>query len=176
MNARNEQDMIDEMARSLFVRLGYRLSLATVDLIRESCAASRYARCRRMGAFWSRVLDAIRDAGQAERIGALPRERAIDAPSGDRSPELTVLSSMDRYVGSRLRRRRREMGLPLWVLARSLRLSPDELKQMEAGQMRLGALKLRVVMQLLGVDVAYFFRGYPGPIDDSADDEDSSLH
>jgi hypothetical protein len=28
--------------------------------------------------------------------------------------------------------------------------------------MRLGALKLRAVMQLLGVDVAYFFRGYPG--------------
>ena len=83
---------------------------------------------------------------------------------------------MDRYVGYRLRLRRQEVGLPLCVLARSLGLSLSELKQIEAGQMRLGAVKLRVAMQLLGVDVAYFFRGYPGPIDDSADDEDPSLH
>ena len=94
----------------------------------------------------------------------------------DPCSELTALSPIDRYVGYRLRLRRQEKGFPLSVLARSLRLSPGELKQIEAGQMQLGAVKLKAAMQLLGVDVAYFFRGYPGPIDDSADDEDPSLH
>jgi hypothetical protein len=176
MDSSNDQTLIDELAFSLFVRHGYRLSLTMVELIAESCAANSHPQCRRMAVFWSRVCDAIRQAGKTARIGALPSDRAIRAPSVDPSSELAALSPMDRYVGYRLGLRRQEVGLPLCVLARSLGLSPGELKQIEAGQMRLGAVKLRVAMQLLGVDVAYFFHGYPGPVDDSADDEDPSLH
>ena len=176
MHSSNDQTLIDELAFSLFTRHGYRLSLTMVELIAESCAANSHRQGRRMAVFWSRVCDAIRQAGKTRRIGALTSDRAIRAQSIDPRSELTALSPMDRYVGYRLRLRRQGVGLSLCVLARSLGLSPNELKQIEAGQMRLGAVELKAVIQLLGVDVAYFFRGYPGPIDNSADDEDPSLH
>ena len=181
MDSSNEQSLIDELARSLFVRHGYRQSLAMVDKIKDSCAANSHARARGMAAFWSRVCDAIRKAGKTEPIlvhdGSLHRPAGGTATRHDALPQLAPSSPIDRHVGQRLRTRRMEIGLPVEVLARSLDLSLDEFRQIEAGRLRLGAAKLIAALQLLGVDAAYVFEGYPGDGDATANhDDDAVLH
>jgi hypothetical protein len=176
MDSSNEQSLIDELAQSLFVRHGYRQSLAMVDKIKDSCAANSHARARGMAAFWSRVCDAIRKVGKTEPIlvhdGSLHLPAEETATRHDALPQLAPSSPIDRHIGQRLRARRYEIGLPIEVLARSLDLSLDELKRIETGRMRLGAAKLMAALQLLRVDAAYVFQGYPGALDKPADHND----
>ena len=181
MDNSNDQSLIDELAQSLFVRHGYRQSLAIVDTIKDFCAGTSHARARRMAAFWSRVCDAIRKAGKTEPI--LVHDRSLHLPAEetatrhDALPQLAPSSPIDRHVGQRLRARRHEIGFPIEVLARSLDLSLDELKRIEAGRKRLDAAKLMAALQLLRVDAAYVFQGYPGDGDATAShDDDVVLH
>jgi hypothetical protein len=181
MDSSIDQSLIDELARSLFVRHGYRQSLAMVDKIKDSCAANSHAQARGMAAFWSRVCDAIRKACKTEPIlvhdGSLHLPAEETATRHDALPQLAPSSPIDRHVGRRLRARRHEIGFPIEVLARSLDLSLDELKRIEAGRKRLGAAKLMAALQLLGVDAAYVFQGYPAALDERADhDDDPTRH
>jgi hypothetical protein len=181
MDNSNDQSLIDELARSLFVRHGYRQSLAMVDTIKDFCAGASQARAKGLAAFWSRVFDAIRAAHRTEPIlfrdGSLRRPADGTAIRHNAVPEPVTLSTIDRHVGQRLRARRQEIGFPIEVMARSLDLSLDELQQIEAGRMRLGAAKLMAAMQLLRVDAAYVFQGYPSDRDATANhDDDAVLH
>jgi DNA-binding transcriptional regulator YiaG len=181
MDNSNDQSLIDELARSLFVRHGYRQSLAMVDTIKDFCAGASQARAKALAAFWSRVFDAIRVAGRIEPIlvhdGSLHRPADGTAIRHNAVPEPAALSTIDRHIGQRLRARRQEIGFPIEVLARSLDLSLDELKRIETGRMRLGAAKLMAALQLLRVDAAYVFQGYPGTGDGKpSHDDDPTVH
>jgi hypothetical protein len=181
MDNSNDQSLIDELAQSLFVHYGYRQSLAMVDTIKDFCAGASQARAKALAAFWSRVFDAIRAAHKTEPIqfrhGSLHRPAGGTATRHDALPQLAPSSPIDRHVGQRLRARRQEIDFPIDVVARSLDLSLDELRQIEAGRLRLGAAKLMAALQLLRVNAAYVFQGYPGTLDERANhDDDAVLH
>jgi hypothetical protein len=181
MDSSNDQEFIDALAFYLVANHGYRLSLSILDKITATCAATKHAECRRMGAFWSRVCDAIRQAGRAEPIsvseGSLHRPANGTAIPYGALLEPAASSRIDRHVGQRLRARRIEIGYPVEVLARSLDLSMDELKRIEAGRMRLAATKLITALQLLRIDASYVFQGYPSVCDERAvRDDDPTCH
>jgi hypothetical protein len=181
MDNSNDQSLIDELARSLFVRHGYRQSLAMVDKIKDSCAANSHAQARGMAAFWSRVFDAIRKAGKTEPIlvhdGSLHLPAEETATRHDALPQLAAFLADRPAYRTASARARQEIGFPIEVLARSLDLSLDELKRIETGRLRLGAAKLMAALQLLGVDAAYVFQGYPGASDDKpSHDDDPTVH
>src|SRR5215216_3894185 len=90
----------------------------------------------------------------------------------DSSAEKTGPDSADRYVGQRMRIRRRELGLSQAVLADELGITFQQVQKYERGANRVSASKLFQAAVCLGVSVSYFFEGLPGA---KASGEDASL-
>lgn len=66
---------------------------------------------------------------------------------------------VDVHVGSRLRQRRRALGMSQQQLARMADMSFQQLQKYEKGHNQLSASKLYTFAALLGVSVAYFYAG-----------------
>lgn len=68
----------------------------------------------------------------------------------------------DQYVGSRLRLRRRMLGMSQETLARSIGLTFQQVQKYEKGLNRVSASRLQQVAQALRIPVSFFFDGAPG--------------
>lgn len=66
-------------------------------------------------------------------------------------------SEIDAIVGQRLRERREELGLSQSRLGRHLGLTFSQIQKYEKGSNRIGAGRLYMVAQYLGVSPTYFF-------------------
>ena len=81
---------------------------------------------------------------------------------------------VDVHVGSRIRLRRRIMGLSQEALADVLELTFQQVQKYECGANRVSASKLFGIAQVLQVPANYFFDGLPAP-PGGADSESVSL-
>jgi len=66
-------------------------------------------------------------------------------------------STVDVYVGQRIRQRRMMMGYSQEELGRNLDLTFQQIQKYEKGVNRVGAGRLFLIASILGVPVAYFF-------------------
>jgi len=67
-------------------------------------------------------------------------------------------SAIDKYVGHRLKTRRKEKDLSQGELAESLNISFQQLQKYESGANRISSGRLYVAAKLLGVDITYFYQ------------------
>jgi transcriptional regulator with XRE-family HTH domain len=75
-------------------------------------------------------------------------------PAAVKSP-----SNIDKYVGGRIRQRRRDLRVPMFEIATQLGVSQAQYQKYEVGKNRVSAARLAQIAALLGVDLPYFFRG-----------------
>lgn len=68
-------------------------------------------------------------------------------------------NEVDVYVGRRMRQRREAIGMSQARLGRSLGLTFSQVQKYEKGSNRIGAGRLYLLAQHLGVPVHYFFEG-----------------
>jgi transcriptional regulator with XRE-family HTH domain len=69
----------------------------------------------------------------------------------------------DQSIGSRIALLRTASGMSQTVLAEALGISFQQVQKYEAGKNRIGAGRLRVIADRLGVPVSVFFADDPGP-------------
>lgn len=81
-------------------------------------------------------------------------------PGGSRAPE-TAGSAIDKHIGSRLRLRRTALGLSQQKVAESAGITSQQIQKYEGGVDRIGAGRLYVFANFLGVPPAFFFEGLP---------------
>src|SRR5215472_8934846 len=96
-------------------------------------------------------------------------------------------SPTDQHVGSRLRMRRKMLGMSQEQLAEALGITYQQVQKCEKGANRIGASRLQQISHILQVPVAFFFQGAPNasaphgsngsalsmaPIDDFVSDSD----
>jgi len=74
-------------------------------------------------------------------------------------------SAVDTHVGSRVRMRRKLLGVSQDQLADSLGLTFQQVQKYERGANRISASKLFRIAEILSVEVSYFFDGLPDPIE-----------
>lgn len=70
-----------------------------------------------------------------------------------------MANEIDEYVGKRLRRRRRLLGLTQQQLAASVGIRFQQIQKYECGANRVTASRLYELARALGVPVNYFFEG-----------------
>jgi transcriptional regulator with XRE-family HTH domain len=69
---------------------------------------------------------------------------------------------IDKHVGSRLRTRRKMLGMSQEKLAAAFGLTFQQVQKYEKGTNRMGASRLQQAAQVLDVSVPFFFEGAPG--------------
>ena len=72
-----------------------------------------------------------------------------------------VTDSVDKHVGSRVRMRRKMLGMSQTKLGDGLGLTFQQVQKYEKGTNRIGASRLQHISQLLHVPAPYFFEGAP---------------
>jgi transcriptional regulator with XRE-family HTH domain len=72
-------------------------------------------------------------------------------------------SPADKYVGSRMRTRRRAVGISQGKLGDALGLTFQQIQKYEKGTNRMGAGRLLHVAHVLDVPITFFFEGAPAP-------------
>lgn len=85
-------------------------------------------------------------------------------------------SPIDIHVGSRLRKRRRMLGMSQATMGERLGLTFQQVQKYEKGMNRIGASRLQQAADILGVTVPYFFEGsdegpYKGALSPSCIDD-----
>ncbi len=78
-------------------------------------------------------------------------------------PLVKAVRALDRHLGQRLARRRRELGLSVADLDRALSVPPGSIARYENGSRSLGAAQLFALSRALEVPVLYFFEDVPAP-------------
>jgi transcriptional regulator with XRE-family HTH domain len=84
-------------------------------------------------------------------------------PRRPRSSDHKMATEVDIHVGERLRQRRMLRGLSLTQLAKSLRVSYQQLQKYETGGNRISASRLYELAQLLDIPIVWFFEGIENP-------------
>ncbi len=80
-----------------------------------------------------------------------------------KSSSVKAARALDRHLGRRLARRRRELGLSAAKLDRALSGPPGSIARYENGSRSLGAAQLLALSRALEVSVFYFFEDVPAP-------------
>jgi transcriptional regulator with XRE-family HTH domain len=70
--------------------------------------------------------------------------------------------SIDQYVGSRVRMRRKALDMSQSKLADAIGLTFQQVQKYEKGTNRMGASRLMQIAHVLEVPVTFFFEGAPG--------------
>ena len=78
--------------------------------------------------------------------------------------ELVRPTTIDRYVGSRVRQRRMMLGMSQTALAAQLGIAFQQLQKNEKGTNRIGASRLVDLSQSLDVPIQYFFDDMPAKV------------
>ncbi len=68
---------------------------------------------------------------------------------------------IDKHVGSRLRMRRKMLGMSQEKLGEALKITFQQVQKYEKGTNRIGASRLQQISHILQVPVAFFFEGAP---------------
>jgi transcriptional regulator with XRE-family HTH domain len=84
--------------------------------------------------------------------------------TGDVPVAKKVPNPIDVHVGSRVRIRRRELGMSQEKLGDALGLTFQQVQKYEKGTNRISASRLQHVSRILQVAIAYFFEGSPGQL------------
>jgi transcriptional regulator with XRE-family HTH domain len=103
----------------------------------------------------------------------MARANSLDTRRSRARKEQTVTDTLeegaaeriDRHVGARIRRRRREAGVSQAKLAETLGVSFQQVQKYEIGANRVSASTLWRISQVLGVEPGYWYDGLPA--DDS---------
>lgn len=104
-------------------------------------------------------------------IETSPATRKSAAPIGG-------IHDVDLHVGTRVRMRRKFLGLSQGDLANSIDLTFQQVQKYERGSNRISASKLYEIANALGVPVGYFFEGMPqadGGVSDVEQDVNSFM-
>lgn len=104
---------------------------------------------------------------QREVRGPAPL-RAAERSGGNRTA-LLAPADVDRYVGQRIRERRRELRLSMVALADRLGITYQQMQKYESAKNRISASRLMDLATLMAVPVEYFFEGLP---EAGSDDDD----
>jgi transcriptional regulator with XRE-family HTH domain len=72
-----------------------------------------------------------------------------------------IANPVDKHVGSRVRMRRKMLGMSQTTLANGLGLTFQQVQKYEKGTNRMGAGRLQHVSHILQVPVPFFFEGAP---------------
>ncbi len=83
---------------------------------------------------------------------------------------------VDKHVGERLRRRRKDLHLSQEDLAASVGLTFQQIQKYERGSNRVSASKLYQMAQTLKASVAYFYEGLANPTQGVAEDAPDFIH
>jgi transcriptional regulator with XRE-family HTH domain len=75
-----------------------------------------------------------------------------------------VARFVDHHVGSRIRDRRRSLGVSRGQLAAALDISAEQLRRYEAGAAVIVASRLHQIGRALGVPASYFFEAMPDEV------------
>jgi transcriptional regulator with XRE-family HTH domain len=70
-------------------------------------------------------------------------------------------SSIDKYIGSRVRLRRMMLGLTQERLGDAVGVTFQQIQKYEKGTNRIGASRLQAIAKTLTVETSYFFDGLP---------------
>lgn len=81
---------------------------------------------------------------------------ASDKEAGDRA-RTTANNPVDVFVGARLRRRRKEMGMTQRIVAQKIGVTSQQYMKYERGDNRISASRLFDVASVLNTPVSYFF-------------------
>lgn len=88
---------------------------------------------------------------------ALHSEGEFDLPAKKKKAVTArKTSSVDTYIGERLRERRRELGMSQGALAEALNISFQQIQKYEQGTNRVAAATLFQICTIIGVDISYF--------------------
>ncbi len=79
-----------------------------------------------------------------------------------KDPRIEQAHAVDRYVGARVRERRKALKLSQIHLAMKLGLTFQQVQKYERGSNRISASKLFEIGVVLQTPVSWFFDGYPG--------------
>lgn len=74
-----------------------------------------------------------------------------------------MANPVDKHVGTRLRQRRRVLGLTQQKLAEEVKIRFQQIQKYESGANRISASRLWALAKALDVPVAYFFEGIEEP-------------
>lgn len=83
---------------------------------------------------------------------------------------------IDVYIGKRLRRRRRILGLTQQQLAETIGVRFQQIQKYECGSNRITAAKLFRLGSALNVPPNYFFEGWKGAVDTARIEKSSAEH
>jgi len=72
-----------------------------------------------------------------------------------------LLESIDKYVGGRVRMRRRMLGMSQEALGERLGITFQQVQKYEKGKNRVSASRLQAISHILQVPVSFFFEGAP---------------
>lgn len=81
---------------------------------------------------------------------------------------------VDIHVGSKVRFRRKILGISQSKLAEGLGITFQQVQKYESGANRIGSSRLYQISQLLGVSIAFFFDDLPNEISSKTDDKNNS--
>lgn len=76
------------------------------------------------------------------------------------SGDFNAMRAVDKYVGARLKFRRKEFGISQAKLGDMIGVTFQQIQKYERGENRIGASTLYEFAKLLKTDVAYFFKDY----------------
>ena len=79
-------------------------------------------------------------------------------------PQKKAPSPTDQHVGSRVRMRRKMLGMSQEQLAEALGITYQQVQKCEKGANRIGASRLQQISHILQVPVAFFFEGAPNAL------------
>ena len=78
---------------------------------------------------------------------------------------------VDAYIGSRVRMRRKILGMTQEGLGQELGMTFQQVQKYEKGTNRIGAGRLQVIADILNVPVSFFYPPSDSPDDQSDDDQ-----
>jgi transcriptional regulator with XRE-family HTH domain len=90
-----------------------------------------------------------------------------DREKGNKDKEMK--HPVDVHVGKRIRHRRWMTGTTQQQLAEKVGIKFQQIQKYETGMNRVSASRLWDIAHALGVDIAFFFEGYDGDMNDMAD-------
>ena len=74
--------------------------------------------------------------------------------------EIKERSTVDAFIGARVRQRRSELGISQSKLGEQLGITFQQVQKYENGKNRISASSLYRISRILGVDISYFVEGY----------------
>ena len=74
--------------------------------------------------------------------------------------EIKERSTIDAFIGARVRQRRSELGISQSKLGEQLGITFQQVQKYENGKNRISASSLYRISRILGVDISYFVEGY----------------